>query len=274
MKRLLCNLCIVCFLFGFKANATTITTSYVTNTIIFSTGSTYITFAVKNNNAYSVILTNITTLQADLYNDNEFELWYSTTSVSGAPTIPSAAWTLATSSIDKFNTNAYDYVTPFDCIGVLIPPNTTMRFALRSNKGTCVAGGVTPNIFSSGGVDLLVGNNTSPGAAVGYFGWTNIGNSGTNYFFDGSITFEQTTAYNDIQVSKIITPAAICGNATDNVTARICSKSTKSILMSNNNINVNFNINGHTGNFTHIVTLNSGILTPCGFVDATVPINM
>ncbi|MBL7774276.1 MAG: T9SS type A sorting domain-containing protein [Chitinophagaceae bacterium] len=274
MKRLLCNLCIVCFLFGFKANATTITTSYVTNTIIFSTGSTYITFAVKNNNAYSVILTNITTLQADLYNDNEFELWYSTTSVSGAPTIPSAAWTLATSSIDKFNTNAYDYVTPFDCIGVLIPPNTTMRFALRSNKGTCVAGGVTPNIFSSGGVDLLVGNNTSPGAAVGYFGWTNIGNSGTNYFFDGSITFEQTTAYNDIQVSKIITPAAICGNATDNVTARICSKSTKSILMSNNNINVNFNINGPTGTFTPSVTLNSGSLTPCGCVDATVPINM
>lgn len=274
MKKIIRSLWILILLLAFRAEATTITTSYVTNTIIFSTGSTYITFAVKNNNSYSVILTNLTSLQADLYKDNEYELWYSTTSLFGAPTIPSAAWSLVTSSIDKFNTNTYDYVTPFDCIGLVIAPGATVRFALRSNKGTCVAGGVTPNVFSNGGVDLMVGNNTTPGGPVGYFGWTNIGNSGTNYYFDGSISFEQTTAYNDIQVSKIITPSTICGNASDNVTARICSKSTKSILMATNNINVNFNVSGPTGTFTPSASLTTGILAPCGCQDVTVPVNL
>lgn len=270
----------VCFLvvFFFWSYAllaqTTITTSYVTNTITFSTGVTYVTFAVKNNNPYSIILTGLTTLQADLYKDNSFELWYSTTSLTGAPNITTADWALATSSIEKFNTNTYDYVAPFDCIGLIIPAGGITRFALKSDKGTCIATGVTPNVFTGGNVNLYVGDNISLGGQVGYFGWVNVGNAGTAAFFDGSITFAPVNLYNDVAVSAIQFPSSTCNSTTNNISAKICNKSTKNLNLNGNNVTVNFNISGPNGTFTPSTTLNSGILTPCTCILATVSSNI
>lgn len=273
MKKLLL-LYIFFFLLKTSDAQTTISTSYVTNTIYFNTGSTYITFAIRNNNSFPIVLNNLTTLQADLYRDNAYELWYSTTSLFGAPTVAAPTWVLATSSLTTFNTNTYDYVTPFDCIGVTIPANTTYRFAIKSNKGTCIAGGVTPNIFSGGGVDLLVGDNTSLGGPVGYFGWTNIGNSGTNYFYDGSISFSTTTAFTDVAVRSIQFPNGSCNTTSNNVGVQVCNKSPKSLLLSTTPITASATITGPNGTSSASVLFNSGQLAPCACTTALVSANM
>lgn len=256
---------------------TTIQATYVTNTIYFNTGPTFVTFGVRNNNTYSIILTGLTVLQADLYRDNEFELWYSTSSLTGPPNLTTANWSLATSSIQKLNTSSFSYVTPFDCIGMVIPPNSSMRFLLKGIKGSCFSGTVTPNIFSANGVDLLVGNNTALGGQVGYFGWINATNttySGTAYYFDGSITFAPTTLYNDVQVSNIVFPSTVCNATSSPVGAQICNKSTKNLNLATNNVNVGFTINGPGGTTTASTSLTSGTLTPCSCTTAVVNTNL
>lgn len=253
----------------FASSQTTITTSYVTNTIIFSTGSTYITFDVQNTNAFPVVLTGLTNLQANLYENNVYSLWYSSTSLFGAPTLfsSSAGWSLLATS-DPFTSTIISYVSPFNCLGLTIPAGQTYRFALQGSKGTAVAGGVTPNVFSGGGVNLFVGNNTTPGGQVGYFSWQNIGNSGTPYFFDGSITIAPANTFNDIEVKRITKPASICNFTSNTILASICNKGTQNLNLGTNNATVNFNVTGPGAPQTSSTVLNSGILPPCGCTNA------
>jgi hypothetical protein len=258
-------LCIAFYL-GAKAQ-TTITSSYAVTTVTFSTGVTYITFAVRNNNPYAITLTDLSCLQANLYENNVYSLWYSPTSLSGAPTVTSPVWTLATTSTQPFTSGIITYVNPFKCIGVTIPAFTTYRFALQGSKGTAARGGATPNIFSSGGVDLLVGNNTSTGGQVGYFGWQNIGNSGTPYFFDGSITFGVSGSFNDIEVRSIIKPSSLCSSTSSTLQAQICNRSPQTINFGTTPANVTINVNGPIPQSSTIAL--AGNIAPCGCINAT-----
>lgn len=267
MKKLFT--CLLLLSLGFTSNAqTTITATYITPTVTFSTGLTFVTFAIRNNNSFPVVLTNMTGLQANLYDNNNYALWYSASSVGGAPTVSGPAWIQVTSSIQPFTVSVIGQVTPFNCIGLVIPPSTTYRFALQGTKGTAVRGAVTPNIFSSGGVDLLVGDNISTGGQVGYFGWQNIGVSGTPYFFDGSITVSAVTAFTDIQVLNITKPTSVCSATGSTLMAQVCNKSPNVVNFAVNNTNVNFVVNGPIST-TATVPLVSGTLAPCGCLNAT-----
>lgn len=145
MKRILITCLLSLSLF---CNAqTTITASYSTTTTTFSTGITYITFAIRNNNAFPITLTNLTSLQANLYENNIYTLWYSASSLFGAPAVATPAWIPITTSLQPFTSSVIGQVTPFNCIGLVIPPTTTYRFALQGSKGTAVRGASTPNIF-------------------------------------------------------------------------------------------------------------------------------
>jgi hypothetical protein len=216
---------------------TTITTAYPPLATTFSTGVTAVTFSVRNNNAFPVILTNITNLQGPLFAENGYKLYYSTTSQGGVPypaapyVYGPATWLGPISSDSVFSTTVFNsFVTPFDCIGLTIPANTTYRFALQGTKGTSVRGATaTPNIFSGGGVDLLVGNFAGVGGNVGYFTWDNLGWN-TPFFFDGSITVAPLNTYTDIQVKSITSTQMQIQYAmltNQNVSAIVCNKSTQ-----------------------------------------------
>lgn len=248
---------------------TTITASYSTTTTTFSTGITYITFAIRNNNAFPITLTNLTSLQANLYENNIYTLWYSASSLFGAPTVATPAWIPITTSLQPFTSSVIGQVTPFNCIGLVIPPSTTYRFALQGSKGTAVRGTSTPNIFSNGGVDLLTGDNTSTGGQVGYFGWQALGNAAAAYFFDGSITFAASGAFTDLQVLSITKPATVCAATSNSLQAQICNKSPNTINLATANTTVNFNITGPMPQ-TASVVLSGGMLAPCGCVNAVV----
>lgn len=265
MKQLL--LALLLLIAPGASGQTTITASYTTNTVVFSTGLTYITFAIRNNNAFPVTITGLTTLQANLFENNSYTLWYSPTSLFGPPSVSSPIWTQVATSPSPITTTVIVQQTPFNCIGLIIPPSTTYRFALQGSKGTTVRGGVTPNIFSSGGVDLLVGDNASPGGQVGYFGWTNIGNSGLPYFFDGSITFAPAGAFTDLELNSIIKPATVCASPSSNLMARICNKSPQTVNFSAANANVSFSVAGPSTTINSSVPITSGSLPPCGCVD-------
>ncbi|QLH44215.1 MAG: hypothetical protein HWD58_00390 [Bacteroidota bacterium] len=117
----------------------------------FNTGQCFVTFAVRNNNNFPIVLTNLTTLEANLYENNNFTLYYSSTSLGGLPTIPGAGWTQVSQSLQPITSTVIGQVAPFNCIGLVIPQNTTYRFALMGSKGMAMrangATGLTPNIF-------------------------------------------------------------------------------------------------------------------------------
>ena len=270
---------VLCFFLFQSFGQTTITTSYPAMALTFSTGVTAVTFVVRNNNTYPIVLTNISNLQGPLYSENGYKLFYSTASTGGVPItgLPfiysTPNWTGPISSDSVFSTTVLNsFVSPFDCIGVVIPAGGLYRFALQGSKGTSVRGTTaTPNIFSSGGVDLLVGNGVASAGSVGYFTWDNLG-SAANYFFDGSITFAPLNTYTDIQVKDVVLPAssAICNAPNQNVSALICNKSTQTFNFATNPVNVAFSINGPNGNQSQTVNLNTGSLVPCGCINALI----
>lgn len=268
MKNLF-TLLLVLLAFAVRSQ-TTITTGYAPTGVTFSTGLTYITFAIRNTNSYAITFTDLNCLQANLYENNVYSLWYSPTSLGGAPSVTSPTWTLVTTSLHPFSSSIVTYVNPFDCIGLTIPASTTYRFALQGTKGTAVRGAVSPNIFSAGGVDLLVGDNASTGGQVGYFGWQNLGNSGLPYFFDGSITFAQTTAFTDLYIKSIIKPTNICSATSNIVTAQVCNKSPHNISFGTNHATISLGVTGPIPS-SSTITLSSGTLAPCACLNASFP---
>ncbi|HPI55677.1 MAG TPA: hypothetical protein PLU10_13345, partial [Chitinophagaceae bacterium] len=277
MKQIFTLVC--CVLFFQSFSQTTISTSYPVMNLTFSTGVTAITFVVKNNNTYPIVLTNITNLQGPLYAENGYKLFYSTASTGGVPIVglpfvyAAPNWTGPITSDSIFSTTVLNsFVSPFDCIGVVIPAGGIYRFALQGSKGTSVRGTTaTPNIFSSGGVDLIVGNGIASSGSVGYFTWDNLG-SAANYFFDGSITFAPLNTYSDIQVKDVVLHAssAICNSTNQNVSALICNKSTQTFNFAANPVNVAFSINGPNGNQSQNINLTTGSLVPCGCINALI----
>jgi hypothetical protein len=244
----------------------------------FSTGITYITFAVRNNNPYPIVLTNLTALQANLYENNVYSLYYSSSSLGGAPTVTSPTWNLITTSLFPFTSSVIGPVTPFDCIGFTIPANTTYRFALQGTEGTACRGNtaapntLSPNIFSAGGVDVLCGDYilTGQSARVGYFGWPNIGNSGTAYYFDGSITFIQAPAYTDIYIKSMTKPSSVCNSNNSFVSALLCNKSPQAVNIGNNNVTMNYSIVGPSGTQNLSLLIPGGIIQPCSCLNAAI----
>src|SRR5690606_37001480 len=83
-----------------------------------------------------------------------------------------------------------------------IPPNTTYWFAITSDASTINYGGAntTPNVFSGGGVNLLVGDNNPGTGHVGYAG-AQLTLPFSPRFFRGFVTFRPATPCDDPSIT-------------------------------------------------------------------------
>ncbi|HRO42908.1 MAG TPA: hypothetical protein PL009_08740, partial [Flavipsychrobacter sp.] len=147
-------------------------------------GNTWLTFAIANNNSFGINVTDIEMFRSSTSNGNIFTLYYSSTSLSGTPTFPSAVWTSITSTTLSAITTTAIHPT-FTGMNFTIPANTTYRFLVHSSGTSFNYGGSgsTPNSFTNGGVTIGTGSYQVNSQNVGYWGTT------TPRFWGGSVTF-------------------------------------------------------------------------------------
>ncbi len=158
-----------------------------------------ITFVIENSNSGGIFLTGISNWCLAADNNSIWELYYTASALSGPSTnVTIAPWTLVATS--QLTSVVGTGITPINFAGLsfFIPGNTQYRFALRATgpgtvrySGTGTA--ITPNTFSDGGVNLLLGDFQIAGANVGLSG-PGTGLTNNPRYFTGSITFEPATA--------------------------------------------------------------------------------
>lgn len=187
----------VCCIFAQQAQAqTTITTTIgstgYTGTNSSGTGSA-ITFVIDNTSAAPIFLTDVGDWTSSTDNGSVYTLYYSATSLSGAPAtaFPAAGWTQVASNTVTIPSAALSVNNVITGMNFLIPAGVQYRFALfttgtRRYSGTGV-GTASPNTFTAAGINLYTGDYQIAGQYVGY-GYTN-----NPRFFTGSITFIPAT---------------------------------------------------------------------------------
>ncbi len=151
-------------------NTQTLGSGYTANN-----GQNGITFVIQNTNPYPAVLNSVSnffgTFGSGIAN---FTLWYSATSLSGAPGVITAPTWSPVASVTGVNCPAGTQTTVFPLLAFSIPAGTTYRFFLESptitldyvNSGATV----TPNVFTNNGVSLIVGDATIAGLGVGFGG--------------------------------------------------------------------------------------------------------
>src|SRR5690606_4949563 len=129
--KVLLSLLLVLFLPLLNINAqTTINTNLAGNTSTGS-GGNGVTFGVENTTTGAQVLTEVGYYLTSSHSNTVYELWISTTSLSGPQptTYPSAGWTLlATVTTGTITTTAIQPL--FTGLTHIIPANTTHRFSL------------------------------------------------------------------------------------------------------------------------------------------------
>jgi subtilisin-like proprotein convertase family protein len=185
-----------CHLSGNISAQTTITTETGTNFTGANgvLGNAAITFVVENTNSFPITLTKV-----DAFFDPTIitgvsgtvpTLWYSSASLSGAPTIATPAWTsLATGS--PVTIPSAGYYNVLSGLSLSIPGGTSYRFALQSSLGVSYSGAAgppSPDVFSALGVNLKVGAAQISGLNIGY-GGTFPSPPNNPRWFTGRITF-------------------------------------------------------------------------------------
>jgi subtilisin-like proprotein convertase family protein len=153
---------------------TIITTNYTTTPAAGVSGASSVTFVVTNNNSNPVILTRVDVQAATQFTSGNTtgSLWFTATSLSGAPTVAAPAWTLIATGT-PVNVTADGVYTFLSGLTFSIPANTTYRFAFSSSNGILVNGAPNsppsaPNTFTADGITLGVAGFQIAGANVGY----------------------------------------------------------------------------------------------------------
>ena len=162
MKRNFTYLLSLFILIGLTAakGQTTIATGLAGTT---TTAGPVITFAIQNNNASAIIVTDVAHWHNTGNNGATYTLWYSTTQITGQPTIAAPNWTQFYTGA-PVTTAASGTTTVISGMSLFIPGNTLYRIAIVQSIGNVQysSTGVIP--YSAGGVDLIAGNSPiSPG---------------------------------------------------------------------------------------------------------------
>jgi subtilisin-like proprotein convertase family protein len=167
------------FFFSVVSNKLLSQTTISTETGTNYTGGNSVTnnsaacFVIENTNAIDATLRQVDCYWIPTSNGAVPKLWYSATSLSGAPTIQSPAWTLVATGSALTITTA-GYYTTLTGLSFVIPAGTQYRFAIESDKGIAYSGTAavtpTPNSFSAAGINLKVGNAQISAANIGYTG--------------------------------------------------------------------------------------------------------
>ena len=219
------------FLFGRSESQTTIntmsgTTGYTDGNGV--AGNSCVTFVIENNSGSDILLTDVSTFLREASTGTVATLWYSSTSLSGAVTVATPAWTQIVTTAPTTITAA-GIQELFPGLSFTIPAGAQYRFAVQSTidirYAGSAAGNADPDIFTSGGVTLKCGEAQIAGANVGYGGpFPTPGNNPR--WFIGSITFQ---------------PAALCvtpptpGTATISPAGVFCT-----------GVPLTLNLSGHT----------------------------
>jgi hypothetical protein len=182
--------CFSSFLFGQTTINTTVGSTGYTGTNGAGAGFA-ITFVISNQTSAGILLTDVANYWAS-GESGAVELWYSSTSLSGSyGTLATPTWTLAASGSENCTVSGVTPITWTGGLSLLIPANTTYRFALWSAAYCHYSGPTplpTPDSFVSNGIALYVGDYQINSGYVGY------GGSNNPRFFTGSITFSPATA--------------------------------------------------------------------------------
>ena len=176
-----------------KLNAqTVVSTDYSAQAMSFLTAAnSFVTFTVTNSNSSAVTLTKLDCYASTTSSvgSTTGSLWYTTSSLSGAPTVASPAWTqIATGSAVSITANGY--YTFLTGLTFSIPANTTYRFAFVSSNGLIYGGSAsTPSSATVDGITLGAGNYQISSQNVGWTGA--LPNPGVNNprFFSGKLYF-------------------------------------------------------------------------------------
>src|SRR5690554_2540419 len=136
-----------------------------------STGSAGngITFVVENTNATAQMLTDVEYYLTSTQSNNTYELWVSTTSLSGPQpaSYPSAGWTLvATTTTGTITSTAIQPL--FTNLSYIIPASTTLRFSMVNTSSGPRYSSSGLLTYTAGGVNLHLGSYLISGQAVGY----------------------------------------------------------------------------------------------------------
>ncbi len=154
-----------------------------------------ITFVIQNTNTTAVTLSQVDAFWRTTSTGAIPKLWYTTSSISGAPTIASPAWTLIATGT-ALNVTVNGYLPTLTGLSFSIPAGAQYRFAIESNNGITYSGSAaatpTPNTFSSNGINLKVGNFQISAANIGYGGgFPSPANNPR--FFTGRVIFSAVT---------------------------------------------------------------------------------
>lgn len=199
-------------------------TNYGAGSVIAAGNPGAITFVVQNANAQPRILTKVDYFAAVDQPDNTYSLWYTATSLSGAPAVTSPTWTLIATGL-PISAAADGITTVLDNLSFVIPANTQYRFALATTNGIrytgTTAGTPSPNNFTAGGITLKVGNSTISAANVGYGGGFPNPTNNPRYF-TGSLFFTTCTSTTPAATPSITPDTLVCGVGSA-VTLRVLS---------------------------------------------------
>ncbi|RYZ54717.1 MAG: T9SS type A sorting domain-containing protein [Sphingobacteriales bacterium] len=171
-----------------------------------------VTFAVRNTNSFPVAVTQIAGFHNIINNGRTYTIWYHPTALTGAPSITVAnGWTQfgispvisgTASGVTTLVTNKY----------LVIPGNTTYRFAVTINSGSMYYGTSATNTWSGAGVDVLTGNNV---VSPGYAGTFPSPTASSTAAFAGTVTVE-TAAADNLMATTVVQPlnnAQFCSDA-------------------------------------------------------------
>lgn len=202
-------------------NTTVGTTNYTGGNGV--SGNSCITFVIENNSGAGILLTQVGQYFQTASNGTNVSLWYSSTSLSGAPTITTPVWTqIATGG--PIAVPAEGVQSLFTGLSFLIPDATQYRFAIQSSTNIRYSGASpvpSPSSFTVGGVTLKCGDVQIGGANIGYGGAFPTPPSANNpRWFTGFITFGPAAACTAPPVAgtSVVSPAGpVCTGAAVNL---------------------------------------------------------
>lgn len=196
-----------------QAQSTTITTDPNFTGGTFFAAPAQIAFVVENTNAGGILITGITHYCQTSENNSVWELYYSSASISGPSSVPSADWNLIATSLPTPVTADGVVPIPFQSLSFLVPGGTTYRFAIKGigpGNVRYASAALAANTFTSAGVNVHIGTHQINGLNVGYSGnGTTL--TTTPRYWVGGVTFQPdgpcTGAFTDTAMAF---PASIC----------------------------------------------------------------
>lgn len=197
------SLALILFLNGAFSSIGQTTISTLTTAATTTTSPGVVTFAVRNTNSYPIAVTEVSGFHNTVNNNRFYTVWYHPSTLTGIPSVTAAnGWlqfgvsptiTATASGILPLVTNKY----------LVIPGNTTYRFAITVNTGSMYYGTSATTTWSQAGVDVLTGTNVvSPGYAGAFPTPTT-----TPATFAGAVKF-QTASVNNLSALLVVQPIA------------------------------------------------------------------